>query len=321
MNRSNVAGDVVAEKPEQATADAGRSGRRPPRLPAAARTVLAAVVSLALGVGITVGVTAQRGDDAPPAAVAATATELPIGAPADIPDVTGDVEPGKPAADPEAAVAAFLDAELDGDFTRSYALLSAADREEYRSAAGWVATHADVMPPVTGYEVDELVVDGDRATVVTPIAFVPSLDQVVGLVPERARATWSVVAEGDGWTVALQQSSFDPLHPPAEQAPDAVRAWAQAHQECAPEGAHSPVLGLPALALRLCDAEGTVRVGDAEPFTEGFDTNSFLAAYGAPVLEWARVVPVTGPVELRAVVAPIGQTWTVIGVLDPGVPR
>lgn len=318
LSRSSVDRTVETGRPPEGTG----SDARPPgrRLPASARTALAAAVSLALGVAITVGITAVRADDPTPSAAPATATDLPIGEPA-IPDVAGAGAPGQPADDPAAAVRAFLDAELAGDFRDSFALLATADREEYRTAAGWVATHADVMPPVTGYELGEVIVDGDRASVVTPIAFEPSLDQVVGLVPERAVATWAVQAEDGGWAVSLQESTFEPRHPPADEAAGAVRAWAQAHQECAPRGEHSVVLGLPALARQLCDADEAVRVGEVEAFTEGFDTNSFLAAYGAPVLEWARVVPIDAPVELRVVVAPVGQQWVVIGVLDGTAPR
>lgn len=317
LTRPDVDDDVAAAPDEGDTSEdvpAARSGRR---LPASGRTLLVAVASLALGVAITAGISAVRGNDgAAPAAGETTTTELPIGEPVDVPAITGTVEPGAPADSPEAAVTAFLDAELAGDFTASYLLLSATDREEYRTPAGWVASHADVLPPVTGYEVEDLAADDSRATIVTVTGFEPSLDQVVGLVPERARATWVAVAEDGGWAVALSESNFEPLHPPDAEATAAVQAWVRSHQECRPDGEHSPVLGLPALALALCDTDGPVRVGEVERFTEGFDTNTFLAAYGAPVLEWARVVPVEGPVELRAVVAPIGRQWTVIGVLD-----
>ncbi|MEX0659434.1 MAG: hypothetical protein WD080_09900 [Egibacteraceae bacterium] len=283
--------------------------------------LLVAVVSLTLGVGLTAGIAAVRDRDASPTGDALETTQLPIGEPANVPEITGTVEPGVPAGSPEGAVTAFLDAELAGDLADSYLLLSLPDRQEYRTPAGWVATHADVLPPVTDYEVEGVTADDGRAAVVSLVRFEPSLDPSVGLVPARARATWVVVAEGDGWAVALQESTFEPLHPPEGEAADAVRAWAASHQRCEPDGEHTVVLGLPALARALCDAGGAVQVGDVERFNEGFDTNSFLASYGEPVLEWARVVPVTEPVELRAVVAPIGQDWTVIGVLDSRTPR
>lgn len=285
---------------------------RAPRL----RTALVAIVSLGLGIGLTVAITAVR--DPGTADASSAATDLPIGEPQELPDLTGKVAPGQPADSPEAAVSAFLDAEEDGRYIDSYLLLSAADREQYRTPAGWVASHADVMPPVTGYDIEEIAAGENRATVVALVGFAPSLDQVVGLVPQRARATWVVGAEDGGWAVALEESSFAPLHPPEEDAVDAVRDWAEAHADCSPKGEHVVVLGLPALAKEMCDGSADVQVGDVEPFAEGFDTNSFLAAYGEPALEWARVVPVEAPVQLRAVVAPIGPHWRVIGVLAPG---
>ena len=48
---------------------------------------------------------------------------------------------------------------------------------------------------------------------------------------------------------------------------------------------------------------------------EAIDAAPFLAAFGPEASTWARVVTVTEPVPLRAVVAPIGQEWLVIGVL------
>lgn len=312
-----IQGDVepAAATRDEEHPDPGEGAARAPRL----RLALVAVVSLGLGVGLAVALMAVRGPG--PADATSAATDLPIGEQQDLPDLTGTVEPGKPAASPEAAVAAFLDAEEDGEYASSYALLSAADREQYRTSGGWVAAHADVMPPVTGYAVEGTTGGETRATVVTLIGFEPSLDQVVGLVPARARATWVVAAEDDGWVVALEESIFEPLHPPEEDAVDAVGDWAQSHVDCKPAGEHVVVLGVPALAQELCDEDAPVEVGDVEAFTEGFDTGSFLAAYGESVLEWGRVVPVATPVELRAVVAPIGPHWRVIGVLGPGPTR
>lgn len=296
--------------------DEGGSARRGVRL-APLWIGLVAVVSLALGVGLTAAFTAARGGQSQ-AGQTSTATDLPLSEPQELPEVDGTADPGRPADTPEEAVSGFLDAEAAGEYASSYALLSATDREQYRTAAGWVAAHADVMPPVTGYDIEAPPTGDDaRSTVVALVAFEASLDQVVGLVPQRARATWVAVAEDGGWVVALDQSSFEPLHPPQDEAVDAVRRWAESHRDCKPRGEHDLVLGIPNLAQRLCDEDAAVAVGEVEGFAEGFDTNTFLAAYGESVLEWGRVVAVTAPVPLRAVVAPIGPHWRVIGVLPP----
>ncbi|HVM00734.1 MAG TPA: hypothetical protein VM324_15705 [Egibacteraceae bacterium] len=295
--------------------------RRGVRLPDGLRVALVGLVSLAVGVGLTVLVTeALRGTRTPVGEVTPVA-DLPIGQPPEVESFSGPTPPGQPADTPEAAVRAFLDAEVAGDYAASYLLLAAGDRGEYRTAAGWVALHADVLPPVTGYEVEQATVGDGRAAVVALVGFEPSLDHVIGLVPGRARATWSVVAEDGGWAVALQESTFEPLHPPDGEAGEAVREWALSRQECRSGGEHSSVLGQPALARELCGSDGAVEVGPVEPFREGFDTNGILAAYGEPVLEWARVVPVIAPIELRVVVAPVGRQWRVIGVLQSRTPR
>lgn len=54
----------------------------------------------------------------------------------------------------EQAVAGYLTAEARGDFTASYASLSAADRATFPTEAAWVAAHAD-LPAVTAFAVEE----------------------------------------------------------------------------------------------------------------------------------------------------------------------
>ena len=139
--------------------------------------------------------------------------------------------------------------------------------------------------------------------------------QVVGLVPERSRVGWVTASDGGSWGVDLGTSSFEPLYPSDDAAPAAVRAWAEAHQACGPAPSwDGNLVGSPALAESLCGAEGAVEVGDPAPLAE-VDASPVLAAFGPGASDWARVVPVTAPSELRAVVAPIGQQWLVIGVL------
>lgn len=304
MIRADEAKQTGRADPAGPEVHARRTGR--------GRLALVALASVALGVALATGVSALGDRRATPPVTDAATTE-------EAPDLrVGTAEPGRPAASAEAAVTAFLDAERAGDFARSYLLLSAADRDEYRTTAGWVAAHADVMPPVVDYTVEAATADASRGSVDTLLALESGLDTVTGLVPARARVRWVVLAEDGGWAVALSASTVEPLYPPAQGAAAAVRAWAASHQACAPSGEHTLLLGQPALAAQLCGATGVVSVGDPAPFTEGFDTSSFLAAYGEPVLDWALVVPVSGPVDLRAVVGPIGDEWIVVGVLAAG---
>lgn len=275
--------------------------------------ILAVVCGLALGIGITVALTRDSDD--------AGRQLAEVEEPATLNESEqGPVPPGADVSDPRAAVEGFLDAEIERDFTSSFGFLSAASRREYGSPERWVASHADVLPPVRSYEIEEVEEpegSGEPSEVVALVMFEPSLDQVVGLVPERSQVTWVTAPHEGSWGVDLATSSFEPLYPSLDEAPGAVEAWAQAHQECRPAPSwDGNLVGAPALAEGLCGADGEVRVGVPVPLRE-FESSPVLTAFGPKATDWARVVPVTDPVELQAVVAPIGQQWLVIGVLPP----
>lgn len=266
--------------------------------------IIAVVCGLTLGIGATVVLTGGS-DEGLPAAAPLESTDPTDPDPADAP-------PGASAPTPEAAVEGFLDAEIAGDFEASFGYLSAAARTRFGSPAGWIANHADLLAPVEGYEVEE--VDEDR--VVALVEFEPGLDQIQGLVAARMRVTWATAENGGSWGVDLATSTREPLHPSDDSAPAAVQTWAEGHQDCGmPRTWEGNLQGSPALAERLCDTEGEVEVGPPLPL-DAVDAAPFLAAFGPEVGQWARVVAVTEPVELRAVVAPIGQEWLVIGVLQ-----
>ena len=110
---------------------------------------------------------------------------------------------------------------------------------------------------------------------------------------------------------------IEPILPPDAEAVTAVEAWAASRQSC--ETDHQwdgEPLAFPALAADLCGTDGGVDVGDASPLLPT-DATPFVAAFGGDVLTYLRAVPVAAPVPLRAVVAPIGRDWLVVGVL-PG---
>lgn len=234
-----------------------------------------------------------------------------IDAPEDLID-DGPVPPGAGAESAEAAVAGFLDAEAEGDFETSFGFLSAADRQLYRSPAGWEASHADVFPTVVDYEIEEVGPD----LVVTTVMFEPGLDPVVGLTPGRARITWDVPAgpEGDRG-VALETSQVEAIYPAEEGAAAAARVWVDARQACEPPtNERTLLLGVPSLADELCDADGSPSLGDPQPLDD-IQATPFFTAFGAEAVSASRVVRVSGPVELGAVLAPIGDEWSVIGVV------
>lgn len=279
--------------------------------------LVALVVGLAFAVGVggTVLLTRDDGADdtvAPDEPVTLAEANESI-APID------PIDPAVPARtrsaeDGEAAVRGFLDAEMAEDFELAFDFLSDANRSAFGTAAGYVAAHADLVPPITGYTVEDVA----PGTVVATVEYEPSLDIVVGLIPESARNTYVVTEGADGFGVDLEASTSEASYPSDEGAPEAVRTWAEARQGCTEVAQwEGGLLGSPALAEPLCGAEGDIEIGGTEALgpNEGVPLS---AAFGEEVGIWSRVVPVTSPVELRAVVAPLGQDWIVVGVLRAG---
>lgn len=280
--------------------------------------VLAVVGGLAIGLlAAVVGAQVFGGDDAEPAAVDderfATGE---INSPDDLLPDDVVVPPGAGAESAEAAVTGFLDAEVEGDFETSFGFLSPADRAEHGSPEGWLASHADVVPQILGYELDGTTDEADgRATVTALLTLEPGLDQVTGLTPAEAVVRWDVIEGGDGWGVSLQTSAFEPVLPDEAGAAPAARTWAESHQRCEePANQHGIVVGSPSLARTLCEATGPVDVGAPEPLRDA-DAQPVATAFGDEVASAARVVRITGAAELAAVLVPVGDRWTVIGVL------
>jgi hypothetical protein len=222
--------------------------------------------------------------------------------------------PDAAAPSPTAAVTAFLAAEVAGRFDASYGLLSADDRARAGGRLPWSENHAN-LPPVTGFAIDSVVVAGDEATVATRIDLRSSLDEVVGLVPAHALASWSSVREDGGWRVAYARSRLIPQYPSDALASDAAREWVTARQACHQAAEWSGgLVGSDAPARRLCRARSAVAVGAATQLPDDTSASDVAAAFGPDVYAWARLVPVTEPARLELIVAPIGERWLVIGV-------
>ena len=226
-----------------------------------------------------------------------------------------------------AAVDEFLNAEAAGRYEESFLLLSTADRTGYRSAARWTQAHS-TLPPITGHDrtSDEVVVSADRVELTTALSLEPALDEVVGLVPARADATWVAVRETGRWRVSLAESVLTASWPDEDDVPGRVRAWVEAAGDCDGNGGASAeaagiewdggLIGTPSITADLCDRNGRLRLGPVESL-DPLDAGPFTAAFGEDIVDLARVVSVESPVELRAVVAPLGDEWLVVGALPP----
>jgi hypothetical protein len=237
-----------------------------------------------------------------------------------LPPATADpasVEPpAAPADTPVAAVTGFLDAEVAGDFVASYGTLSAPDRLRAGSRSEWTTAHAQ-LPAIRGFTLGETRFAPDRSEIDAEVELRPGLDTIVGLVPARAHAVWIAVAEDGGWRVDFDNSSLVPEYALDAAAVDAATSWISARAECrrAPQY-RDGLLGVPAFAADLCGARGPVRVGTAAPLRAGVGVEPFVAAFGPDVFTWARAVPVQSPAPMSVVLAPIGERWVVIGVLE-----
>jgi hypothetical protein len=274
-----------------------------------ARDLLLVMMGLALGIAVMYGL--RRPEIAEPFVRVDSRVTAAGPASVTVDEVTSPAPSG-----PEAAVHGFLAAELKGDFEASFHFLSPQDRRAFRGPAAWVAEHADLLPPLTGFNIESITELDDRAEVTTLLEFEAGLDEVVGLIPGRARFTWAVASLDDAWWIVWFESSLLPIYPPDAEAVRAVRSWAEARQACRPAREYEGGLfGTPGLAEQLCGARGTVQLGEPGRLENAVDAAPFVAAFGPEFGQWGRVVPIMGPVQLRSVVAPVGEEWMVIGVL------
>jgi hypothetical protein len=289
---------------------------------------VAAFLALGLaGVGAAAAAT-MRGDageaaavgSAEPGPVSARAASAPvISDPPPAPE--GPAEPG-PAGDPAGAASGYLTAEAFGGLETAFTYLAPDEQRAFATPAGYVAAHADLLGTVTGFEITDVEtdsVDPARATVVARVGFEPALDTVMGLVPAEATVTIPVLETDDGWTIELAGTTFEPLLPSDERAAEDAAAFVAASTDCEPPatGYGASLHGQPRLLDELCDAGGEAAIGAVGPLDDPLITQPFLNAYGPEVGIWARVASVTSPAELRLVLAPYGDAWTVIAVLPP----
>jgi hypothetical protein len=282
----------------------------------ALRSAALVLGGIAVGVGAVVGANALTGDDGPtrlgrPALAEGAA---PLLDPERLAEVEG---PRTRSGSAREAVEAFLAAERAGDHTTSFAHLADSVRVEYGSAQAWAADHPDVLPPVVDFTVEGADPgDGARAAVTTLTRYRSGLDSVTGFVPARARTSWVAVREAEGWAVDVEATTQTSLLPPDADALTAARTWATDRQACAPGPPPSSLRGRTDLAQALCGSQGQLVALDVRPLAQA-DAPPLQTSFGADVVTWARTVQVDGPVPLRAVLAPVDDTWTVVGVLGP----
>jgi hypothetical protein len=232
--------------------------------------------------------------------------------------------PSAPASSPEEAVALFTAAEKTADTSASFGLLSQADRKTLVTRAAWLNQHGR-LPKLTSFTGGKRVTsaplkDPTTVDIQGPATFQPRLDEVSGLVPEHATITWRTVSEDGGWRISYEGTRFDAIFPSDAGATAGAVAWARAYADCQDPDPSSQyqggLVGVPSLAKRLCGQGTDVVAKTATPLGDKPDPTPVLAAFGPEADRWARIVHVSKPLELDVVMAPLGDRWIVIGVLD-----
>lgn len=326
MGVTQIIESAAADPAQVAVAD-GIDARRDRRGGGAARRTLVLGVVLAVGVGGGALLARPRGDNPERAVAAAPAAEaLPVagdgGAAAPIDVSAREQPPPAPAGatGPAEAVEEFLAAEADADWAASWDLLSQSDRDRLGSVSVWEGQRPYLVP-IVGATVGEVVSEGARATVSADLRLRSSLDLINGLVPARATSSWVAVREDGGWYVDHANSTYTPVYPDEAGIVPATQAWIADAIACRTPDRRP--LGTAALVQSLCGAaggdvpSGAVAVGDVGPLPEFDEVGPFVEAWGPETHGWARVATVDEPIQIRAVLAPLGDEWVVVGVLPP----
>lgn len=228
-------------------------------------------------------------------------------------DVIPDAQ-SQPRSTPTEALDALLAAERNNDHAASFALLSPAARQSYKDVADWTRSRS-LVPSVTGYS---LLTPEEDDQPVAEVTHMPGLDGVIGLSAAKEIQTWRAQKVSGGWLLD-GDPRIKPVLPDDAVATATARQWAEAVQACDQQRAKQlqaveRVFGTADNASNLCGSSGVVVAGQATNAQSGPQTADLVAQYGPEVLQWARAVSLTVPVPFTVVLAPIGDTWRVVGI-------
>lgn len=282
--------------------------------------MVAVVVGLALGVGGVYLATTRddrpsyraEANDAAAFAVAPGASALADAA-VDAADQAA-VPAAAGAGSPEAAVEQLLQGEVDGDPAASFAVLSVADRTELGSVAQWRQAAAR-RARITGFRIDQSDAGADGVAVVTALELAPEVSPTLGIVPSRSTTTFLAVQEDGRWYVALDRRADQPQWPADTSAGDDLARWLADPTGCDDETFGRDVLGSPAVAAALCSDSPPPSVTSGPEPLPAPDAMAIVAAFGASAVDVVRVFDVDGALSFRAVLAPLGERWTVVAIL------
>ncbi len=247
-------------------------------------------------------------------------------APAGPPPTEAVAAPASEPPDAPTALVDVLQAMVDGKPEVAYSLFDASSRTRYPTLTSWISAQANLAVPLT------FQLGASRPAPEQPDTFDfdvaathhSSLDPFRGLVPARSKSTWEVRREGNAWRVGAEPVSFHPVLPADASAIPVVQSWVTDLAACDSARAASlqvsaALYGPAGLAQAPCAKRGMWTTGTPVGIDGTPDPKAFLAAFGPEVGTWARLVPVQGPgMKFLAAVAPVGDSWQVMGVAVEG---
>jgi hypothetical protein len=210
---------------------------------------------------------------------------------------------------------AFADAIVRTDTNTAFRLLTNVDRNFYGSAEQFAVALGQDAPWLNA----DVATTG--TSIVVTVQRTPQIDEALGLVTASAVLSLPAKNESGAWhvdwrhrTVAAEPVLRD------ETAKGDVATWARTRQACKPAASLEPVSGLTGVtgfASALCGTKGKPAVGDVAPLDVLVDPGPFVDAFGPGVMRWGRVVTLRAPIDMRVIVAPVGDRWIVAGLARP----
>lgn len=221
---------------------------------------------------------------------------------------------------PTEAVKIFLGALIDGDGDLAWSMLSQTEqgRLGYQqrlladvAANGW-----------TSFKI----ASATDTSVTAEVQQTAKVSDIDGVIAASASVTFPTVSGASGYSVVWSRRSVNQHLPERTPASDreveqAVVTWSLDRQRCLTSDAEyvGGLIGVIGLANQLCKTSGTPVVTGTSDLDALDEPQPIIDGFGGSALVWARVVTMKSPVAMNVVVAPNGDTWTVIAIARPSI--
>ena len=157
----------------------------------------------------------------------------------------------------------------------------------------------------------------------------PKVSDIDGVIAELAKLRVQTIKEASGYRVLWSRKSIVQEYPELSVSQDgavadAVTEWARSRQACDPTPAHEfpgGLGGVVGLATKLCRSTGDSVLGAVSDLESLDEPQPIIEAFGGTALQWARVVPISSPVPMSVVVAPLGTNWIIVAVARPAITK